>query len=120
MNYKEIESFKSILLQMVKQGCSIKNDDFSVDGRVAGVGFKPYWTYPTDSKINKLEFNILDNRGRIAPFYLYNIIGCDVTAQDGVSLDKSKNLKLDIHVFSPSKVRDSEPYDKISIQINME
>jgi hypothetical protein len=79
MNYKEIESFKSILLQMVKQGCSIKNDDFSVDGRVAGVGFKPYWTYPTDSKINKLEFNILDNRGRIAPFYLYNIIGCDVT-----------------------------------------
>lgn len=120
MNYKEIESFKSSLLQMVKQGCRIKNDVFNVDGRIVAVGFKPYWTNPEDSKIDKVEFNILDDYGRVFPFYLYHVVGWDIAPRDDTTLDKSKNLDLNIHVFSPKKVRDSEPFDKISIQLYME
>lgn len=119
MNYMEIENFKSLLLKMVKQGCEVKSHTFGVEGRAVGVGFKPYWTNPGDSKIDKIEFNVLDKRGRIMPFYLNNVIGCDIIPKDDENVDQSKKLLFDLHIFSPSKAREKEPYDKIAVEIYM-
>lgn len=117
MNHKDIESLKFTLTNLVRQGCKLTCEAYGVDGRVVGVGFRPFWTNPVDSKIEKLEFNFIDNYGRIMPFYLYNVIGYDVVSRDGPRLDNPKNISLDMHVFSPNKQRDANPHDKIRINI---
>lgn len=120
MNYREIENLKSLLLQMAKQGYRLRNDTFGIDGKIVGLGFKPYWTNPADSKIHKLEFNVSDNYGKVIPFYFYNVVGFNITAKDGARLDKSKDLSFEIQVFTPDKTREKEPYDKVSVQIYRE
>ena len=119
MNHKEIESLKATLARLVGHGCKMKNDVYGVNGRVVGVGFRPFWTNPADSKIEKLEFNFVDANGRVRPFYLYNVIGYDIVSYDADRLDNSRNISFDIHVYSPNKGRDEEPYDKIRIDITV-
>jgi hypothetical protein len=117
MDYKQIESLKMALINLAKQGSSLKIPLYNIDGRIVGVGFKPYWTSPLDSKIDKLEINYVDRLGRVIPFRFYNIIGYDVISNDGRDYDSMKNVSLDIHVYSPDKSRDEEPYEKVRIDI---
>lgn len=117
MNYREIEEFKSTLMQILKKGCRVKIDTYGIDGKIIGVGFKPYWTNPADSKIDKVEFDILCDNGKIMPFYLQNVIGSHIKAQDGKDLGISRNLCLEIYTYSLSRASDSEPYDKLSLLI---
>ncbi|MCX7923485.1 MAG: hypothetical protein N3B21_15970 [Clostridia bacterium] len=118
MNRKQIETLKSTLSRLAMQGCKIQSSTYGIAGRLVGIGFKPYWTNPADSKIEKLELNFIDEHGRIRPFYLYNIVGYDIVSYDGRDILNSKNISLDIRVFSPNKSIDKEPYDKISLEIN--
>lgn len=115
MNYKEIESLKSLLMHLVMRGCKLKNNDSSVNGKIVGMGFRPYWTNPVDSKIEKLEFNYQDNCGQIMPFNLYDVIGYKVVFQDGEEFEDSQNVTLDMHVFSTQKSRETEPYENVRI-----
>lgn len=116
MEPKEIEKLKSKLMQLTKSGCKIKNDTYGIDGRIIGIGFKPLWANASDSKIDKVEFEFVDSAGRIRPFFLYNIVGFEVVSSDGERDEDSKNVNFDIHIFSPSKARTEEPYDKIRIE----
>jgi hypothetical protein len=119
MNYIDIERLKYALANLVRQGCRIKIPNYGIDGKVVGVGFKPYWTNPYDSKIDKLEFNILDNYGQIFPFYFNYITGYDVLSHDGREFEDSKNINIDIFMYSPNKARarNEESSEKVHIEI---
>jgi len=119
MNYIDIEKLKYTLANLVRQGCRIKIPDYSIDGKVVGVGFKPYWTNPYDSKIDKLEFNILDRYGNIFPFYFNFITGYDVLSYDGREFAESKNINIDIFMYYPNKARagNEDSSEKVRIEI---
>jgi len=68
MNYQEIEKLKAVLTKMMKKGCMLMIPAYGAEGRIVSIGFRPYWTNPGDSKIEKLEINFVDNRGRVVPF----------------------------------------------------
>ena len=112
MNYREIESLKRTLLNLVRQGCRLRIPAHGITGKIVGIGFNPYWTSPLDSKIEKLELNFTDDGGRVRPFTFYNVIGYDF-----ISGDSRENACLDIHVYSANKGRDEEPSEKIRMDI---
>lgn len=117
MNYNEIENLKSVFMHLVKKGCRLKNEKLSIDGRIIGIGFKPYWTNPSDTKIDKLEFNYQNNSGKIEPLYLHNVIGYDVVSHDGGEHENIRNITVDLHVYSEAKNRESEPFEKVRISL---
>lgn len=123
MNLQEIEKLKSILTQFIMKGCQMQcvspqNTSLKVGGRVVGVGFKPLWSSPIDSKIDKLELNYIDQRGTLQPYSLYNVIGYDIVSYDGNEVEDSDRISFDIHVYSPIKSASQEPFDKIRIDIH--
>lgn len=120
MNYKQIENLKLALLSLARQGCRLDIPSHGINGRIIGVGFKPYWTSPVDSKIEKLEINYIDGSDRIVPFSFHNIIGYDVISNDGTGYESMENACMDIHVFSQSKSRDEESIEKVRIEISKE
>ncbi|MFZ5989518.1 MAG: hypothetical protein ACOYWZ_20670 [Bacillota bacterium] len=120
MNSRDIEKLKETLTNMMKNGCKLHVPAYGASGRVVGIGFKPYWTNPIDSKIEKLEINFMDNNGRIIPFNFYNVIGYDIVSHEGQRLDNANSISLDIHVYSPVKSRDEESYDKVRVEISRE
>lgn len=117
MNYTEIERLKLTLTSLVRQGCRVKVPAYGVEGRVIGVGFKPYWTNNIDSKIDKLEFNIMDNYGRVFPFNFNYVTGYDVITKDANRFEDSKNVSMDIVVYSPNKSRDENFSEKVRLEI---
>ena len=120
MNNAEIERLKYVLTNLVRQGCRIKIPTRGVDGRVVGVGFKPYWTNPIDSKIDRLVFDIIDNYGRIVPFYINYITGYDVLSQDGSRFENAKSISLDIYMYSPNKAGEKDSGAKVQLEIASE
>lgn len=120
MNYWDIESLKSIMVNIIKQGSLLDIPSFGVGGRVVGVGFKPYWTNLDDSKIEKMELNLIDSIGRVFPFSFYNIVGFDIVSPDSQRMDETGNAYIEIFVFSPNKSREAEPYDKIRVNVTIE
>lgn len=117
MNYRDIERFKAILTNMLKSGARFEVPSHGINGRVVGIGFKPYWTNPADTKIDKLELNIADSYGRITPFSFNYVIGYDVASYDGRRLEHSKRISLDIHVYASKAERDSDPWEKVRLNI---
>jgi len=122
LNLQEIEKLKSILTQFVMQGCHMQcipnqNASLSATGRVVGVGFRPLWSSPIDSKIEKIELNYIDQRGALQPYSLYNVIGYDIVSYDGENIENSDNISFDMHVYSPLKATSTEPYDKVRLTI---
>ncbi|GAE89649.1 hypothetical protein [Acetivibrio straminisolvens] len=118
MNYKEIEELKSALTDMMKKGCILTIPAFRTGGRIVSVGFKPYWTNPVDSKIEKIEINLIDSRGRIIPLNIYNIIGYKLAFLDDRNVEDSKNISLDIHSYTNARSRNSEEYDTLHLEIS--
>lgn len=123
MNLQEIEKFKSILTQFIMKGCHMQcfssdNTSSKISGRVVGVGFKPLWSSPIDSKIDKIELNYIDQRGYVQPYSLYNVIGYEIVSYDGDGLEDSNNITFNMHVYSPTKSASKEPFDKIRIDIH--
>lgn len=117
MNNKEIENLKLALLNLARQGCRIKVASAGVEGRIVGVGFKPYWTGPYDSKIDRLEINYIDDLGNIRSYYLNFITDYDVVSNDGRGFDSMKNACIDIHQFSVLNERRKKQPDKVRIEI---
>jgi len=117
VDYKAIDELKSEITDLVRDGKFIGISQFGISGNIIGAGFKPYWTGKYDSKIDKLELNILNRNGRIIPFAFNNIVGYEKSPKDLNSEDDSSKKYLEIHVFSPSKARDKEPYDKIRLEL---
>ncbi|HEX2926016.1 MAG TPA: hypothetical protein VHP38_07125 [Ruminiclostridium sp.] len=120
MNYKQIESLKFALLNLARQGCRVSIPSYGINGRIIAMGFKPYWTSPVDSKIEKLEINYVDDYGRIVPFNFHNIISYNVISNDGTGFENMRNACVEFHVFSQSKSRDEEPIEKVLIEISKE
>ncbi|MCX8131505.1 MAG: hypothetical protein N3I35_15610 [Clostridia bacterium] len=120
MNYTEIEKLKYTLANLVRQGCMIRIPNSGAEGKVVGVGFKPYWTNPIDSKIDKLEFNIMDAYGRIMPIKFNYVTGYDILSQGGGNSEKTNCISLDISVYSPNKTRNTDFNEKIRIDITSE
>ena len=120
MNYAEIERLKLTLTNFTRRGCGIRLPAYGVEGRVVGIGFKPYWTNPVDSKIDKLELNIMDNYGRVVPFNFNYVTGYDVLSQDGRQFEDSKSVSLDILVYSPDKARQEDSSQKVRLEITVE
>jgi len=118
VNLKEIEVLKSILVQLTKKGCELSDSKIGVYGRIVGVGFKPLWGNPTDSKIDRIEFNYIDTKGAIKQFVIYNIVGYEFVSADGDNLENSHQIALDILIYSPTKTKASEPYDKVHLFLN--
>ena len=117
MNYNEIESLKYVLTNLAKKGCVLRIPAYGVEGRVVGIGFKPYWTDRIDSKIDKLEFNLLDSLGRVVPFSFHYVTGYDIISQDDKRFENSESIALDIYVYSPNKSRDKEPSEKVRMHM---
>lgn len=115
MNQKEIEEFKSMFTRMAMKGSRIRSSRFRVDGKLVGVGFKPFWTNVYDTKIEKLELNVLDKKGKIMPFNILHVVGYEVIGEGGREGNGEGEMTLDIRIFSPAKGRE-EPYDKIRIE----
>ncbi|MCX7708314.1 MAG: hypothetical protein N2484_00525 [Clostridia bacterium] len=120
MDYKKIESFKLAILSLAKRGCRIRISSYGIEGRIVGVGFKPYWTVPGDSVIEKLEITYIDQKGRLVPFSFNKIVGYEVISNDGRGYDSMKNACMDIHIFSGKKNRKEEPLEKVRIEISSE
>lgn len=123
MNLQEIEKLKSILTQFVMKGCHIqcfapKDTSSKISGRVLGVGFKPLWSSPIDSKIDKIELNYIDQKGNLQPYSLYNVIGYEIVSYDGNGVEDSNNITFNMHVYSSAKSTSQEPFDKVRIDIH--
>jgi len=117
MDYREIEGLKSFLMDRLREGYRISIDPIGIDGKLIGIGFRPYWTNLGDSKIDKLEFNILKDNGQIIPIRLNNLVGYKITAQDDISSPDVKNLNLHIMLYSPNKLVGEDPYDRINLRL---
>lgn len=117
MNFKQIEILKLALLHLSRQGSLVSIPAYGISGKIAGVGFRPYWTGPADTKIEKLELNIIDKSGKVKLFNFDNVIGYDVVSNDGRGYDTMKNATLDIHIFSTDKQTDHKPMEKVRIEI---
>lgn len=117
MEAQHIEIFKSLLVQSVRKGCTIQSAMHGISGRVVGIGFKPLWTNPGDSKINGLDINYLDAMGRLRSYYLRDIIDFDVVSYDGKNIMESSDYSLDLHVYSPEKAKSDNPFDKVRVEI---
>ncbi|MGI6705016.1 MAG: hypothetical protein ACOX6S_01720 [Clostridia bacterium] len=115
----KIEAFKFTLAEMVRQGCRIRIADQNITGRIVGIGFKPFWTGPADSKIARLDFNYLDDRGRLHTYRFHDIIGYDVISNEDTNKKDSETTLFDLYVFSPSKANTAEPYDKIRLELTL-
>ena len=120
MTFKEIESLKSTIVNLIRSGCKMQVPAYGVSGRLIGAGFKPYWTNSDDSKIEKIELNFINDYGRVVPFNFLNIIGYSVASKDAHELEDSKNISLDLHVYSPGKVRDTEHFDKVRLNLSID
>ncbi|NLK22355.1 MAG: hypothetical protein GX308_09865 [Epulopiscium sp.] len=118
MNFQEIENLKSILTRFIMNGCNIQCDSRGgINGRVVAVGFKPLWPSPIDSRIDKIEFNYMDQQGGLNLYSLSNVIGYEILSYDGDSIEDSNKLSLDMHIYSPAKSSSKEPFDKVHIDI---
>jgi hypothetical protein len=117
MNYNEIEALKNILANLSRKGCRLRIPSYGIDGRLVGIGFKPYWTTPTDTKIEKIEFNVIDSFGRTAPFILSYITGYDVISGNDSEPDGPKVMDFDFHVYSPGNSRFKQPNEKVRVEM---
>lgn len=115
MNYREIERLKYTLTNLARQGCELRIPAYGIKGRVLGVGFNPYWTNPSDSIINKLEFNIIDKSGQIIPVRFNYVIGYNVLHHDAKRFEDSKNISMDIVMYS-REARDKDSGSKVRIE----
>ena len=97
MDYKDIEKFKSAIMHLVSKGCNVSFPEQGIQGRVVGVGYKPYWTSPGDTIIKKLELNITDACGRIIQYKLDNVIGYKVVSHDDNGFRNSDNISFEIN-----------------------
>ena len=120
MDYKKIENLKLALLHLTRQQCRLKVPAYGIDGRMIGVGFRPYWTGPLDSKIEKLEINVAEDNGKIVPFYLHNVLNYEVISNDGRGYDSMKNACLDIHIYSQDQAGEGDSGHKIRLEITGE
>lgn len=119
MDYRDIESFKYSLIKLLQKGCTLKIPAYGVEGRIVAIGFKPYWTSPIDSIIDKLEFNILDKRsGRIVPFCFNYMTGYKIIPSGNNCNRDTESVCLDILIYSPGKKRDEDSNDAIRIEIS--
>ncbi|HOM03204.1 MAG TPA: hypothetical protein PLH43_10295 [Acetivibrio sp.] len=118
MNYREIEELKSALTNMMKKGCVLMIPAYRAEGRIVSIGFKPYWTNPGDSKIEKIEIDFIDRKGRVIPFNIYNIIGYKIASLDGRSMEDAKSVSLEIHLYPNARSRNPEEYDTLHLEIS--
>jgi hypothetical protein len=117
VDYNDIENLKQALSNLARQGCRLRIPSHGIDGKVIGVGFKPFWTGSVDTKIEKLEFDYIDSTRRAVTFSLYNITDYSVISHDGKGYDSLKNAGIDFKTFSPGKNRGEESYEKVHIDI---
>jgi len=115
MNYREIERLKYTLMNLARKGCELKIPDYGVKGKILGVGFNPYWTNPADSKINKLEFDIIDKSGQIVPVKFNYIMEYNILHHDAERFEDSKGISMDIVIYSP-ELRDKDSSRKIRLE----
>jgi len=114
---RKIEAFKFTLTDMARQGCRILIADQNISGRIVGIGFKPFWTGSADSKIERLDFNYVDDRGQLHAYRFHDIIGYEIISNEDTRKTDSETICLDLYVFSPSKANTDEPYDKMRIEL---
>ena len=117
MNYKEIESLKLALLSLSRKGCSIKIPSAGLNGKIIGVGFKPYWTGPMDSIIEKLEINYIDENGRVKTYHMNAITGYEVLSNDGRGYDSMKRASIDFRVYSADKGSERSKDETIKVDL---
>lgn len=119
MNYVEIDRLKGIFLNMLKNENTIRSIDLGIDGKLMAVGYKPYWTSPQDSKIEKLELNFLSSRGIMVPLILRNIVDYELYPKEGRRNKKYRVNTVELIMLSPyMNPRDVKNlYDKIKIEI---
>jgi hypothetical protein len=117
MNPQQIEKLKSILVHKASRGCKMRILSHVINGRLIGVGFKPYWSGPHDSKIDKLEFNYADNWGKVHTYHICDVVGYDIHYDEEEDFDPFRCKSLDIYAFSPMKSRQKEPYEKIHMEL---
>lgn len=120
MNCRDIDELKFALMRFMRNGCILNVPGFGASGKIVGIGFKPLWTNPADSKIEKLEINFKDGYGNIKSFCFYNVIGYEIVSYNGLRPDESRSIIIDFHVYSLKRGRDEKPYDKVKVEITRE
>lgn len=120
MNYKEIESLKLALLSLARKGCKLRIPSAGISGRVVGVGFRPYWTGPLDSIIEKLEINYMDDLGKVRNHCFLAVTGYDVVSNDGRGYDSMKNACIDLQTLSAKNDRGKQKNETVRLEIYME
>ncbi|HHW49700.1 MAG TPA: hypothetical protein GXX14_13940 [Clostridiaceae bacterium] len=120
MDFKDIERFKSAVMSLVSKGCNVNIPEYGIHGRVVGVGYKPYWTGPGDTIIQKFELNIINERGQIIPVKLNNVVGYKLVSSNAERLEDSGKTSFELHLFSHGKPGDAGSIDKVRVDFTKE
>ncbi len=119
LNYVEIDRLKRIFSEMLKNQNTLRSMDLGIDGKLIAVGYKPFWTSRSDSKIETLELNFLNSRGLMSPIILRNIVNYELYPKEGKRNKKYRANMIEFMVLSPFMMmrNNKEIYDRVRIEI---
>lgn len=119
MNNMDIDRLKNLFSDMLRNQNTLRSMDLGVDGKLIGIGYKPFWTSRQDSKIETLEFNFLSSNGVMVPIILKNVVDYELYPKEGKRNKKYRVNMIELMLLSPYMLarNSKDVYDKIKLEI---
>lgn len=119
MNYVEIDKLKNLFSDMLKNQNAMRSMELGIDGKLIAIGYKPYWTGRSDSKIEALELDFLSNKGFVVPIILRNIVDYELYPKEGKRNKKYRVNMIEFMMLSPYMLarNEKEVYDRVKLEI---
>lgn len=119
MNFIDIDRLKNLFSELLKKQCTLRSMDLGINGKLIGIGYRPYWTSRQDTKIETLELNFLDSKGIMVPIILRNVVNYELLPKEGRRNKKYKVNLIEIMLLSPYMLakNDKEAFDKIKLEV---
>lgn len=120
MNYKEIDILKSVFADIMRNQNILRSTDLGLDGRLMAVGYSPFWTGRNDSKIEKIELNLMSSRGIMVPLILKNIINYELHPEEGRRNMRNKVNRInaiELIMLSPYNSPARDIFDRVKFEV---
>ncbi len=119
MDYMDIDRLKNLFSDMLRNQWTLRSMDLGIEGKLIGIGYKPYWTNRQDSKIETLELNFLGSRGVMVPIILKNVVDYELYPKEGKKSKKYRANMIEVILLSPYMLsrNSKDVYDKIKLEI---
>ncbi len=119
MDYMDIDRLKNLFSDMLRNQWTLRSMDLGIEGKLIGIGYKPYWTNRQDSKIETLELNFLGSRGVMVPIILKNVVDYELYPKEGKKSKKYRANMIEFILLSPYMLtrNSKDVYDKIKLEI---